>query len=69
MVRASIGLYTTKEDIDILINALSNIVNNKDSFSKEYTLNSVGDYQHKEFQFSSKDYFSLTGTIDRDITS
>ena len=68
MVRASIGLYTTKEDIDMLINALSNIVNNKDSFSKEYTLNSVGDYQHKEFQFSSKDYFSLTGTIDRDIT-
>ena len=69
MVRASIGLYTTKKDIDILIDALSNIVNNKDSFSKEYILNDDGDYQHKEFQFSSKDYFSLTGTIDKDIAS
>ena len=69
MVRASIGLYTTKQDIDILIDALSNIITNKDTFSKEYILNSEGDYQHKEFQFSSKDYFSLTGTIDKDITS
>ena len=53
----------------ILINALSQIVNNKDFFSKEYILNTDGDYQHKEFTFSSKDYFSLTGTIDKDITS
>jgi len=69
MVRASIGLYTTKKDIDMLINALSSIVKNKDTFSKKYLLNADGDYQHKEFEFSSKEYFSLTGTIDRDITS
>jgi len=69
MVRASIGLYTTTDDIDSLINALSTIVNKKDYFSKEYILNSEGEYQHKKFQFSSKEYFSLTGTIDKDITS
>jgi cysteine desulfurase/selenocysteine lyase len=69
MVRASIGLYTTKEDIDTLISALSNIIKNKNSLSEKYIINSDGDYQHKEFQFSSKDYFSLTATIDRDIIS
>ena len=27
------------------------------------------EYDHKTFKFSSKDFFSLTGTIDQDITS
>ena len=69
MVRASIGLYNTKEDIDYLIEGLDEIIANKKEFSKNYILNSDGDYQHKEFSFSSKDFFSLTGTIDNDITS
>ena len=69
MVRASIGIYNTKEDIDYLIEGLDEIIANKKEFSKNYILNSDGDYQHKEFCFSSKDFFSLTGTIDSDITS
>jgi len=69
MVRASMGLYNTKEDIDILISALSNIIENKTILSKEYSINEDGDYQHKTFTFSSKDFFSLTGTIDKDIIS
>jgi len=69
MVRASIGLYNTKQDIDNLISALSSIIKNKATLSNEYTINQSGDYQHKEFTFSSKDFFSLTGTIDKDIVS
>ncbi len=67
MVRASIGLYTTKADIDKLIDALSQIVSNKKLFSSNYLINEDGDYQHKEFSFSSTDFFSLTNTIDQDI--
>ena len=67
MVRASIGLYTTKADIDKLIDALSQIVSNKQLFSSNYLINEDGDYQHKEFSFSSTDFFSLTNTIDQDI--
>ena len=56
-------------NIDYLIEGLDEIISNKKEFSKNYILNSDGDYQHKEFCFSSKDFFSLTGTIDNDITS
>ena len=69
MVRASIGLYNTKNDIDFLIRAISNIISNKTNLSKQYIINDNGDYEHKEFKFSSKDFFSLTGTIDKDIVS
>ena len=67
MVRASIGLYTTNDDIDKLIDALSQIISKKNFYSNYYTMNENGDYQHKEFTFSSKDFFSLTSTIDKDI--
>jgi len=69
MVRASIGLYNTIKDIDNLISALSSIIQNKSTLSNEYMINQSGDYHHKNFTFSSKDFFSLTGTIDKDIVA
>ena len=59
----------SKDDIDKLIYAFEEIINNKNNYSKQYVINEMGDFEHKEFKFSSKDFFSLTGTIDRDITS
>ena len=67
MVRVSFGLYSTKKDVDILIKSLNLIVSKKDFYTKEYSLNSEGEYIHNNFSFSSKEYFSLTGTIDQDI--
>ena len=32
-------------------------------------MNADGEYKHKEFTFSSKDFFSLTHVIDQDIVS
>ena len=69
MVRASFGLYNTEEDVDKLIYALNEIVKNKAKYVKYYTMDEDGDYQHKSFTFSSKDFFSLTGTIDKDIST
>jgi len=67
MVRASFGLYNTKKDVDMLLNALHQIIDKKEFYSKQYALNNEGEYIHNNFSFSSKEYFSLTGTIDQDI--
>ena len=67
MIRASFGLYTKESDIDALINALNDITKNKEKFIQEYKLSKDGAYIHKSFTFSSKDFFSLTGTINQDI--
>ena len=67
MVRASFGLYTTFDDIDILVASLLNIIENKDLYKEKYHIDSNGNYMHNDFQFSSKDFFSLTSTIDQDI--
>ena len=68
MVRASYGIYTTKDDINFLVSSLNKIIKNKTFYMNEYILDNDGNYIHKNFQFSSKDFFSLTGTIDKDIS-
>ena len=42
-----------KEDVDALLNALDEIINNKEKFTSQYTLNLQGEYEHKKFHFSS----------------
>jgi hypothetical protein len=67
MVRVSFGLYNTTDDVDIFLHAISEIINKREFFEKKYTINIHGDYVHKKFSFSSKDYFSLTDTIEKEI--
>ena len=67
MVRVSFGMYNTHEEVDLFINALNDIIDNREKYEKEYTINIHGDYTHKHFSFSSKDYFSLTKTIEQEI--
>ena len=69
MVRASFGLYNTIDDIDFLLKSLEQIIDRKSYFIDKYSINESGDYQHKSFNFSSKDFFSLTGSIDKNILS
>ena len=69
MVRASFGIYTSFQDIDKLIVALHDIIKNKNEYINQYELASDGNYKHKTFHFSSKDFFSLTGSIAQDIIS
>ena len=67
MVRVSFGIYNNTQEVDKLINALLVIIKQKDTFKSNYKINKNGDYQHKDFHFSSTDFFSLTGVIDQDI--
>jgi len=69
MVRASFGIYNNKNDVNLLIDALQKIIDNKSYYTNQYNMDKNGEYLHKKFKFSSKDYFSLTGTIDQDIIS
>ena len=63
MVRVSFGLYNSKKDVDHFINALNDIVTNQDSYNAQYTVNAHGDYDHKTFEFSCNEYFSLSENV------
>ena len=47
MVRASISLYTSKEDIEKLLTAIEKIIKNINEFKHQYNVNNDGTYQHK----------------------
>ncbi|SVC38831.1 uncharacterized protein METZ01_LOCUS291685, partial [marine metagenome] len=50
-------------DVDHFIHALKDIILKKDEYSSHYTINDQGDYEHKTFQFSCNEYFSLSQNV------
>jgi len=50
MVRASVGLYNTKEDIDLFISAIEDIIDRKDEWINHYNPDSDGNYFHSSFK-------------------
>lgn len=64
MVRASFGIYTTRNDIDALTNALRNISANQDFYEDNYNQLDCGDYVHKTFKFDHGQLFSVRGEVD-----
>jgi len=67
MVRVSLGLYNTEDDIKQFIDALVDIIENKDHYKNKYKVNPKGDYVHKEFNFSHEHYFHLPSIINEEI--
>jgi hypothetical protein len=63
MVRASVGLYNTRQDIVNLISALKNIISNKDKLSSHYQADSLGNYFHSSFHSNSLNRFSTASFI------
>ena len=68
MVRVSFGIYNTESDVDNFIYAIKDIISKKDDYSQNYLINSNGDYEHKSFKFSCKDYFSLSDDVDNELS-
>jgi selenocysteine lyase/cysteine desulfurase len=64
MVRASFGVYTTREDIDALVAALQHITANKDFYRQRYVRLPNGDYLHQTFRFDPTSVFSIKGAVD-----
>ncbi len=64
MVRASFGIYNTKEDVDIMVKALSDIIERREFYEKQYNRLDNGDYIHKTFKFDPALLFSVKGAVD-----
>jgi len=64
MVRASFGIYTTREDVDRCAAALKHIAENKTFYESQYDRLDNGDYRHKTFQFDHTQAFSVRGVVD-----
>ena len=63
MVRASVGLYNTQEDIDTLVSALKEIISNTDELCSHYKADSLGNYFHSSFNSDNFNRFSTASFI------
>lgn len=59
MVRASVSLYNTADDIELLLNALSEIRANIDEYETEYEANHDGSYHHAQFKLDWREELSI----------
>ncbi len=64
MVRASLGVYNTKEDVDALVAALEDISENKDKYLELYDFDEDGNYIHKSFRPALGEIFSIHKLVD-----
>ncbi len=66
MVRASFGLYNTREDVDKAVEALTHIAEHAEEYQQHYEprLDGSGDWVHKSFVFDAEAAFSLERAVD-----
>ena len=69
MVRASFGIYSTREDADALARAVQDIAQNGASYAENYDRLESGDYVHKFFKFDHTAVFSVRDTVDAWLAS
>ena len=66
MVRASFGLYNTREDVDALAEALQKITADKDFYQTKYHQpTDCDDYIHNDFTFDSNKIFSAEDEVGK----
>ncbi|NRA94720.1 MAG: aminotransferase class V-fold PLP-dependent enzyme [Planctomycetes bacterium] len=64
MVRASFGIYNTKADVDLLAEAVRDLVERREHYEELYDRLDSGDYAHKTFKFDHTRLFSVKGAVD-----
>ena len=69
MVRASFGIYSTREDADALAKAVGDIARNGASYAESYDRLENGDYIHKSFKFDHTRVFSVRGAVEEWLAS
>lgn len=65
MVRASFGLYNTRADIDFLVKAIDMIIRNRNTYTKNYSQDSSGNFHHNTFQVETEAYYSTADVVAR----
>ena len=68
MVRASFGIYSTKDDVTALVTALNDIVAKRDEYSNLYSLDEDGNYCHNSFTPNEEEIFSVESFVDDYLT-
>jgi len=64
MVRASFGLYSSLEDVDMLLGALREMVDHLNDFVQHYELHDDNNYVHKTYRPDHDQIFSVVRAID-----
>ncbi len=65
MVRVSLGLYNTREDVDAAARALTAISQDADFYRAQYRpVPGTGDWQHRAFRLAPDTVFSLEAEVD-----
>jgi len=66
MVRASLGVYNTKADVDTAVEALSDLADRPDWYRTQYRprLDGSGDWVHRTFEHPPETAFSLEQEVD-----
>ena len=60
MLRVSFGFYNEEEELDILIEALKNIMKNRKKYFDKYILDKeIGEYFPKRYKDNFKQYFEI----------
>ena len=65
MVRASLGLYTTAEDIEALLAGLRDLQARPEYYRARYDADSAGDFHHRDFTAPAATLFDPATTLDR----
>lgn len=64
MVRASFGIYNTREDVDALVAALGQMISRADELEPLYARLPNGDYRHRHFSVDVSRFFSIQKVVD-----
>jgi selenocysteine lyase/cysteine desulfurase len=63
MVRVSLGLYSTDEDIEALLTGVRDLLANPDRYRTQYQVDSDGNFRHRTFAVSPESLFDPEGAL------
>ncbi|MCB1769269.1 MAG: aminotransferase class V-fold PLP-dependent enzyme [Candidatus Competibacteraceae bacterium] len=65
MVRASLGWYSTDDDIEALLNGINDLLAHSDHYRAQYQGDCDGNFHHRAFKVSAASLFDPETTLDR----
>jgi selenocysteine lyase/cysteine desulfurase len=65
MVRASLGLYSTEEDVEALVNGVRDLLAHPHHYRAHYQGDRAGNFQHRRFNASAESLFDPETALDR----
>lgn len=67
MVRASLGLYSTDEDIEALLTGVRDLLAKPDDYRAQYQMDDDGNFRHRTFAVSAESLFDPESVVERTL--